>query len=71
MTLNSVSEVTAVENIYFKKRTYYFLNMGNCIGCRCILSFREELKLPLQLYWIYAHTFLSYGAANDLGQINS
>jgi len=47
MTLNSVSEVTAVENIYFKKRTYYFLNMGNCIGCRCILSFREELKLPL------------------------
>lgn len=42
MTLNSVSEVTAVENIYFKEHIF-FLNTGNCIGCRYI-EFQRRIK---------------------------
>lgn len=40
--------------------------MGSSIGCTCILSFREELELSLQLYWFHAHIFLSYDVANGL-----
>lgn len=34
LALNSVLDVTEMEDMYF-------LNMGNCIGCRCILSLKE------------------------------